>query len=245
MPDQPAAAADSQQVRQTDRDINRRIEARVDARDAQVFLTGVGGDISKLLRLMRLQTKRLYHTNAGEALLRLIVQRGKGRLRQFKALMQLIAVALDHHRHHRHRHQRQQRKLPADLRTHHNQHRAAHHQRVYQRQYPFAGREDHAVNIVGCARDQIAGAVTQVEFRVLSTELAIEIFPQLHRQLIRSAKQQDAPDVAQQVNHQRGKQHNADPHQNGAAAQAMLGDAIDNHADDFRRQQLQNGNNDQ
>jgi hypothetical protein len=48
-------------------------------------------------------------------------------------LVQLFAVAIDRQRHQRHRQQRQQGQLPADLRRHHNQHRAAHHQRVHQR----------------------------------------------------------------------------------------------------------------
>ena len=152
--------------------------------------------------------------------------------------MQGIAVALNHQRHHRHRQQRQQRELPADLRRHDDQHRAAHHQRIHQRQHALARREDHPVNVVGGAGDQVAGAMAQVEGRMLTAQLAIEIFPQLDGQLIRSAKQQHAPDVAQQVNHYRDKYQHANPHPHPFRGVMFFGDAINHNSHHLRRDQL-------
>ena len=123
---------------------------------------------------MIFQAKGFDHADAGQTLLRLIVQAGERRLRYFEALMQARAVFLDHQRHNRHRNQRQQRQLPADLHAHYRQHDQPHHQRIHQRQHPFTRGKHHAIDIVGRARDQIAGTVAQVKRRMLAAKLAVK-----------------------------------------------------------------------
>ncbi len=245
VPHHPAAAANRQQVREADSDIDGRVESGVDARHAQVFCAGIARNSGELIRLVRLQAERLNHADAGQALLRLVVQAGESRLRQLKTIVQLVAVAVDKQRHDRHRHQRQQRQLPADLQAHHQQHHAAHHQRIHQRQHPFTGGENHAIHVVSGACDKIAGAMTQIKGGMLAAKLAIEIFAQFDGQLIRGAEQQHAPDVAQQIGRHGGDQHHADPHKNSAPAHGVMRDAINDHAYQMRRQQLQDSDNDQ
>ncbi len=194
---------------------------------------------------MLFKAKGFNHPDAGQALLRLIVKTGEGGLCQLKAMVQLITVAMDHDGHNRHRHQRKQRQLPADLRAHYQQHHAAHDQRVDQRQNPFPGRKHHPIHVVGGARNQIAGAVTQIKCRLLTTQLAIEIFAQLNRQLVGGTKQQHAPDIAQQIDHYCRCQHDPNPHHDAAGAHVVTRHAIDNHPDHMRWQQLQNSNNNQ
>ena len=156
--------------------------------------------------------------------------------------MQLFAVAIDRQRHERHRQQRQQGQLPADLRGHDDQHRAAHYQRVHQRQHPFPGGKDHAIDVVSRARDKIPGAMAQIKFGMLSTQLAIKIFTQLNGQLIGRTKQQHAPDVAQQINNDRRQHQRANPHQHPCGGVMLFGDAIHDVAHHFRRDQLQDSN---
>ena len=128
----PAAAADGQQVSGPDGDIDGGVEAGVNACHAHVFRAGIGSIGSKLRRLAILQPKRLNHADAGQALLRAIVEAGKGRLSNAKTFVKRIAVTFDRQGHQRHRQQRQQSKLPANLRRHHNQYRTAHHQGIHQ-----------------------------------------------------------------------------------------------------------------
>ena len=132
MDNHPAAAADGQQVRRPDGDIDGRVEARVNSRHAHIFRSGIGRIGGKLRRLAILQPERLNHADAGQALLRAIVEAGKGRLGDAKTFVKGIAVAFDRQGHQRHRQQRQQSKLPANLRRHYNQYRTAHHQGIHQ-----------------------------------------------------------------------------------------------------------------
>ena len=132
MDNHPAAAADGQQVRRPDGDIDGGVEASVNSRHAHIFRSGIGRIGGKLRRLAILQPERLNHADAGQALLRAIVEAGKGRLGDAKTFVKGIAVAFDRQGHQRHRQQRQQGELPANLRRHHNQHRTAHHQGIHQ-----------------------------------------------------------------------------------------------------------------
>ncbi|MNT00377.1 hypothetical protein D3C72_1348070 [compost metagenome] len=159
--------------------------------------------------------------------------------------MQLIAVILDNDRHDGHRDQRKQGQLPANLGAHHHQHRQAHYQRIDQRQHPFTGSENDPVDIIGGACHQIAGTVAQIESRVLAAKLAIEIFTQFDGKLIRRAKQQHSPYVAQQVDHHGGAEHQPQPCHQHAAGHLFFGNTVDNDPHQLGWQQLQNGNDDQ
>ncbi len=102
----PASAANREQVRHANGDVNGWIKTRVNTRHAHIFLAGIFGIRRKQRRLAILQTKRFDHADAGQTLLRAIVQAGEGGLRQFEIIMQPIAVTFDHQRHNRHRQQR-------------------------------------------------------------------------------------------------------------------------------------------
>ena len=102
----PATAGNRQQVRHADSNINRRVKARVDTRDAHVFHPGVRRVGGKLRRLPVFKAEGFDHANAGQAFLGAIVKAGERRLRHFEALVQQIAVTMDNQRHNRHRHQR-------------------------------------------------------------------------------------------------------------------------------------------
>ncbi len=84
--------------------------------------------------------------------------------------------------------------------------------------------------------------MAQIKFRVLTAKLAVKILPQLHGQLIGRAKQQYAPDIAQQIDNHRRQHQRADPHHHPCVGVMLFRYAIHNIAHHFRRDELQNGN---
>ena len=87
--------------------------------------------------------------------------------------------------------------------------------------------------------------MAQIERRMLAAQLPVKIFPQLDRQLVRSAEQQHAPDIAQQVDHHRDQHQRADPHPHLLRGVMLLRHAVDHNAHHLRWNKLQDGNNDQ
>ena len=79
---------------------------------------------------------------------------------------------------------------------------------------------------------------------MLATELAVVIFTQFNRQLIRGAEQQHAPDIAQQIDDYRNHGHRAHPHQYLTGSEMLRSDAIHNDPDHFGRDQLEDSDND-
>ena len=80
---------------------------------------------------------------------------------------------------------------------------------------------------------------------MLAAELAIEILAQFDGQLIRGAEKQYAPDIAQQIDHHRNNDQQADPHPHLFRGVMLFCYAVNHDTHHLWRHQLQNGNDDQ
>ena len=206
-----------------------------------VFLRDVGGQLFKVALFRLFLSEGLYHADAGDVFLNLVVEGGKGFLRLVEPLVDQVAVMAGGPSHEGHGKQGDQRQLPVDEEGHGKNDCAPHKQRVHQGEDTVTGGHLNRIDVVGGVGHQVSGAALMEEPRGEERVVVVQPLPQQAFQPETRTKEQNAPNEAQDIKDDGRQTQEQQPLAQLSSGEIPLFDRVDDNSDDIRRKQFQQG----